>query len=152
MKKFSFRLEKVLQYKKVIEGNKKKELAKHVSAYNKVQEEMNGVIKQKQQILTHMNEEGLKDMQFLTLSKQSFFGIEQTLINGKIKLKNIQKQIDKAREAYLVAKQERESLEKLKEKAYSAYLKEVKKEEAKVIEAYSMRMWQERNTKEYEWT
>ncbi len=150
MKKFSFRLEKVLEYKKVIEENKKKELAKHVSAYNKVQEEMNKATKQKQQMLTHINEEGFKDMQYLTLSRQSFFGIEQTLINGKIKLKIIQKQIDKAREAYLVAKQERESLDKLKKKAYSLYLKEVQKEEAKVIEAYSIHMWQEENSKEYE--
>lgn len=152
MKKFSFRLEKVLEYKKMQEDQKKKELARHISAYNKVQAQMEEARKRKDHMVRKIEEQNFQDTQFLSLSRQSFFGIDQTVRNGKIKLLEIQKQIDLARQVYLAAKQERESFEKLKTKAYQAYLAEVKKEEAKLIEASSMRLWQEGKIREYEWT
>jgi flagellar FliJ protein len=151
VKPFVFRFEKLLNYKKDIEDQKKAELAKWVSEFNKVTQEIERVKNLRTQILNKVQGVYTSSLNF-KLNRQSLMGIQQTIVNGKKKLLEIQKKIDLAREIYIKAKQEREVFDKLKEKDQEKYKYEAKKIESKVMAEAGIRLWRDGNLKELEWT
>ncbi|PKL13690.1 MAG: flagellar export protein FliJ [Spirochaetae bacterium HGW-Spirochaetae-6] len=152
MKKFIFKLQKVLEYKQSIEDQKKAILGQHISRYNKIKQRMSDAGAQKDQILGKMGKETMGDLNYMNLVKNTLQGVSQTFINGKKELERIQLDINKAREAYVNAKQEREVFTKLKEKRYRLWQYSLKKDGQKSTSETAMQMWENGQIKEYEWT
>lgn len=151
MKKFKFRLEKILQYKNRIEEEKKNLLAQQISAYNKVQVQMDNALKTKNKILQEMSLK-IAQVDFIRFAGQSLDGIRQTIKNGKLEQARIQVLIDEARAIYIKARQEKKAFEKLREKALEKWKYEQKKANAKIMEEAASRLWSEGKLREFEWT
>ncbi len=151
MKKFHFKLEKVLQYKKSIEDKKKAKLGNIISEYNKVKNTMDKANHNRDQILDDIKDK-FSDFTYLKLVKHSLQGIQQTFINGNKQLDEIQLRINNARQEYIKAKQEHDAYEKLKEKKYEKWKYEVKKEQQKIQEEVALQLWRTGKLKEYEIT
>lgn len=151
MKKFQFRLQKVLEYRKKIEDEKKNELAKHISRYNQVQKMIDDAYQTKQEIIKNIST-NLNDPTSMKLIQQSLLGISQTFSIGKKRLQIIQLDIDRARVDYIEARKQREVLEKLKEKALKKYKYEEKKKNEKMLEESAIRLWNKGKLREFEAT
>jgi flagellar FliJ protein len=151
MKKFKFRFEKLLEYKKSIEDERKNELAFHISRFNRIQINIEENHRKKDQIIESIKSR-FSDPTYVTLAQHSLQGIYQSFINGNRELQKIQTQIDAARERFLEARKERKIFEKLKEKAYEKHKQEEKKEIQKFLNETGAQIWRQGNLKEYEWT
>lgn len=151
MKKFKFKLEKILEYKKMVEHKKQLELARHISDFNKAELEMEEARKTKVQIIKKIKE-SFENITYVQLAKNALKGVDQTIINNTKKQHEIQKRIDFARQEYIKAKQDREAFDKLKEKAHSQHKYLEKKELEKIMEESSIRLWNEGKIREFEAT
>lgn len=151
MKKFQFRLQKILEYKEMIENKKKQELARHISDYNKTELDMEDAKKTRVKIIQKIKN-NFTDPVYVQLSRNALIGVEQTLENNKKKQIEIQERIDAAREEYIKARQEKKAFEKLKEKYLLEHKYLEKKELEKLMEESSIRLWNEGNIHEYETT
>ena len=92
---FSFRLQKILDYKIKIEEEKKNKLGELVSLYNKLKIEIDNVLLLKEEITKKL--ETNFDINYLNWASKSIQGIYQTVKNNKEKMAELEKKIEKAR-------------------------------------------------------
>ncbi|HCL57252.1 MAG TPA: flagellar export protein FliJ [Spirochaetia bacterium] len=149
MKRFVFRLQKVLDYRFQIENKKKLALAEQISLYNQLKEKIEEGKLKKNSLLNKISKFSEDPVQ-LHFVQQCLTGISQTFINSEKEMEEVQKKIDIARLSYLEAKKQREIFEKLKEKAYEEFKYNQKREEQKQIDEFSRMFWEERKVKKEE--
>lgn len=132
MKKFKFRLEKVLQYRVMLKEERLREL--NVAFRN---------LREAEEQLAHLNEEFLR----IRIEDGEILMVEQVqarasyserlkgeIANLKIRITELQEAAEVARQAYVDATQEAQVLEKLKDKKHEVFKEMVEKHEANFLD------------------
>jgi flagellar FliJ protein len=124
MPQFKFKLQKVLDYRKIKEEEKKRELSLLLIEYNKEREILN-ILKNKQEELFG----DLKNLQKdeLNITQILFYYFYLQDLSNRIKkqvqiLEELDKKIQEKREEVIQASKERRIMEKLKERKYKEFL------------------------------
>ncbi len=134
MKKFRFRLEKVLQYRSVVKSEKLRELTLANHAVSEIELRI-------EQIKTAQLEnslEGAVTPEQLQLSGQYGRRLEKELTDAKLALIRAQSEAEKALAAYREAAKEEEALVHLKKKKKAAYIEYIRHEEEKFLDEISV--------------
>lgn len=135
MAKYSFRLEKVLNYKETVEGFKKTEYGEINQKLNEEEEILQKYNLYKENLIDKKNQSTEKtNIGNLKLFNNYLKDISKNIEDQEKKINKTKEELEIAKEELLVAMQEKKSFEKLKEKDYEEYLDESKKEEAKIID------------------
>jgi len=135
MRKFEFRLQKVLEVKQKLREIKKIELSKKAQEYNKEVMKLNDLKDRKERTIKEMKEK-------LASGDFSMIDFYDKYINTNNKLQSFQLEniklkeepFKKALSEYLQKDREVKALENYKERLYSDYVKDVINEEQKMID------------------
>lgn len=136
MKTFKFQLETVLQYKKQVEEEKKRELAiaqKKVIEQQARIDSIGGLISGAADDLRKLVSAAVR-IQDVLAQKRYQRALEAKLINARSELKAFGIQESRKRAELLKATKERKILDKLKEKKYRDYLYQLNVEERKFLD------------------
>ncbi|MGI6778757.1 MAG: flagellar export protein FliJ [Acetivibrionales bacterium] len=136
MSKFVFKLQALLNIKEQMEDSLKNELGKAIQELEKNKEILKEIQKEKDKCL---NELSLKARGKFVPKELKEYIVYISYLKHKIKLqkenvKSAQENVDKVREELLAVMQEREVLEKLKEKKYKHFMEEELRKENKLID------------------
>lgn len=132
---FKFKLQKLLNYKRTVEGLKKTEYGDAIYRLGLEEEKLISYSNQKLNIIQR-KEAGGKTVNIAEIKMYSNY-LKQ--LNNKIEdqeqlVKEKEEERDQAQDELLFAMQERKAFEKLKEKEYKEYLIEEKRKEDKVVD------------------
>lgn len=135
MKRFEFRLQKLLEIRKRKEEQEKLELAKASGAYqfvlNKKEKILFNLGEKRKELSNKKGQLNLRELQaYDSMVKDADLAIKKLDVEIEEKRKIMQKHIDK----YAELKRERRVVEVLREKAYKKYEEEAGKEEQKLID------------------
>lgn len=135
MKGYSFKLDKVLNYKETIENIKKNEYGNINQKLIKEEEKLLNYNANKE-ILLLKKSECSKSIKVgnLRLINRCLENISNNIENQEKIIYSIKDDLEKAKKELLIAMQEKKVIEKLKENTYKEYLLEVKKEEEKIVD------------------
>lgn len=138
MKKFSFGLDTVLDYKNQVLSNLKLEHGKLIAELNQ-QEAILGDLKKR--YFEYVNDFNAKKLSGITIIEARAFEMYIKQIDDQIKFQTnkiaqIRKLEEKKRQEVIEAKREAAAIEKLKEKKIEQYNKDVKKKEELFIEEF----------------
>lgn len=138
MKKFSFGLDTVLDYKNQVLSNLKLEHGKLIAELNQ-QEAILGDLKKR--YFEYVNDFNAKKLSGITIIEAREFEMYIKQIDDQIKFQTnkiaqIRKLEEKKRQEVIEAKREAAAIEKLKEKKIEQYNKDVKKKEELFIEEF----------------
>lgn len=135
MDKFSFRLDKVLDYRTKIEevkkiefGNAKIRLDKEMSIFNNMIDHKNKINSERNQVISKTTINELKNY------NDYLFKIKDKLMEQKISVKKAQDDTQFAREKLVDSSKNKKILENLKNRDYKKYLYNIKREEDKIID------------------
>jgi len=134
MPKFTFKLQPMLSLKKQLEDQLKNELGK---AIQKLEYEKNRLINIENEREEQINLIYKESTQGIVVEKLKEYSIYLSFLKDKLEAQKenvnyAQKNVDKYREQLVKAVQEREMLDKLKEKKLEEYKEEVNREEQKL--------------------
>ncbi|MFH1700038.1 MAG: flagellar FliJ family protein [Candidatus Zixiibacteriota bacterium] len=128
LKKFNYRFEKVLSFKKHLEKQKQRELAEAIAFEQKQKQEILAVLDdrsnhqlQEKKFLT-----GKIDGNLLTRYSRYYMKLKQMEINGRELLANIKEEVGKRHEKLVGATKQRKIYEKLKERHLDRHTNELK--------------------------
>ena len=132
MKRFKFRLEKILQFRESIKADKLRELQIATAKLQEAQEHLEflkqefikGQIAENETLL--VSEVYIRSSYCERLKREVEFQIEQIALR--------QQEVQVARDAYVEASREFETLDRLRGKRHSEYLVELAKEEEKFLD------------------
>jgi len=135
LKRFEFRLQKLLEIRKRKEEQEKLELAKASGAYqfvlNKKEKILFNLGEKRKELSNKKGQLNLRELQaYDSMVKDADLAIKKLDVEIEEKRKIMQKHIDK----YAELKRERRVVEVLREKAYKKYEEEAGKEEQKLID------------------
>lgn len=132
---YSFRLEKVLNYKENIENIKKGEYGDINRRLNNEEEKLLNYNIHKEDLLTKKYE-SIKNtnVAYLKLYNNYLQEISSSIEKQERIISSIKEELEKTKEELLVAMREKKVFEKLKENDYNEFLKEVKKDEEKLVD------------------
>ncbi|MEA4973646.1 MAG: flagellar export protein FliJ [Candidatus Metalachnospira sp.] len=141
MKKFVFSLEKVMEYKNQNLENKKSEHGKAVMLLKNQEEKIQTLRKEYESINFEFNDKKMAGISVLEASGYTsfLFSLENRIKKEILHLEELKKVEEQKRKEVVEMKIETSSLEKLKEKKYEQYQKEVQKSEELFIEEFVMR-------------
>ncbi|EOC99305.1 flagellar export protein FliJ [Caldisalinibacter kiritimatiensis] len=135
MKKYKFKLQKILDYKEGVENKKKSLYGKLKKELEEEEKKLNQVVMRKKKLLAERNDalEGttIKDLKAYSLYINSIndeIHQQKNIINRK------REECEGAKKELIDITKERKMFEKLKEKDYKEYTYLVKKEEEKLID------------------
>lgn len=132
MKKFQFRLERVLQYRKLLKDEKTKEL---ILSRNKLFGEMEHLKELEMAALLNAIEDNIQ----ITAEEIHLLGaygarLKEDIEHQKEEIERSQEAVAKAEDAYIEAAKDEETLATLKEKRKAEYADYLNKEELKAID------------------
>ncbi len=132
---YSFRLEKVLNYKENIENIKKGEYGDINRRLNNEEKKLLNYNIHKEDLLTKKYE-SIKNTNVANLKLYNNYlqEISSNIEKQEMVISNIKEELEKTKEELLVAMREKKVFEKLKENDYNEFLKEVKKDEEKLVD------------------
>lgn len=138
MKKFSFSLDKVLEYKNQVLGSLQNEHAKILADVLRQENYIELLENQYKDLNFQFNEKKTNGMTVLeAASYEGYFRrLEVQIEEENEKLAELRKEEDEKREEVVEAKKETSSIEKLKEKKVEQYRKETQKVEEQFIEEF----------------
>jgi len=131
---YSFKFEKLLNYKEKIEDIKKVEFTESSNKLNMEVEKLSSYNRYKESLLNKKNSRNTASVGEYRLFCNYINDLTKKIENQKKVVEDAKEEFNKAKEELLVAMQERKSFEKLKEIQYEAYLNEMKKQEEKLID------------------
>jgi flagellar protein FliJ len=139
MKKFSFRLERILQYKAQVEEQKRRDLNARLDELA----EQNRIL----QFLTQKREDyrkryselfhGRVDIDGLKNTRRYLDKIHRELVLQAKKVVDCEKKVERAKAILLEAMRDRKKYENLKERKYKAYIKESNLAEQKTLDEFA---------------
>ncbi len=138
MKKFSFRLQSVMNVKIALEKQKRNALEKAMGFLALCQKALDALREEHENLSAKFEEEvrGGTNVQRMTAYSEYFDDLRKRADIERMRVLRAQKEVDRARAALVEAMREVKSFEKLKEKQYAEYLVEAAREEAKVIDDF----------------
>ena len=135
MKKFCFRLERVLQYRELVKRDRKRELAAKTNQLLMEQERLTDLGR-----AWEANEvaSGFVTVEMLQLVERYSMWLKAEVERQIKVVEEATKQVEEARNAYIEAAKESEALQTLKSKKYEEYLENYYKEEGKFLDEISV--------------
>ncbi|MBI2252365.1 MAG: flagellar export protein FliJ [Armatimonadetes bacterium] len=136
-KKFKFKLQSILELKQKKEDEEKERLGKLFSKLNQAKIELENLKNKEIQAKTELKSKqisGGMDVEELKRYHYHINKLNNAVINQKIKIKEINIEIDKQREILLICAKEKKTYEKLKEKYHQKFIEELDEEERKFID------------------
>lgn len=132
MKKFRFRLERVLQHRKTICEDRKRDLAAKLGELAEVENKIEWIGREVR--ANKVNEGGPVDVGVFQLAGLYMLRLEEELAQAKLALIRIEEEVDVARKAYIEAAKDEETLQTLKRKRREEYMEYVQNEESKFLD------------------
>lgn len=132
MKKFKFRLEKVLQYREIVKGEKKRELSLKLAILREAEDKLDALFKA--QAENNMPDGGTVNANVYFLRGQFATRVKEAIVRQRLVIIEAEKQVEVARNIYIEASREVKTLEMLKAKKQEQYMEYVKDEEAKFLD------------------
>ncbi|WMI81436.1 flagellar export protein FliJ [Anaerotignum sp. MB30-C6] len=141
MKKFSFQLESVMNFKNQRLENKKAEHARTIAMVNAQNEKIDCLIEKFKCVNCEFNEKKMSGIAIIEAMEYSGFlyKLEVEIQQEKVHLEELKIKEEEKRAEVVEVKIETSTLEKLKEKKLEAYHKEVQKSEELYIEEFVSR-------------
>jgi flagellar protein FliJ len=135
MDKFNFKLEKVLDYKKIIEIDKKGEYGKAKQKLIKEENVLENYNRYKDNIKNERNLSIDKtNIANLKLYNDYLLDIDRRILEQEKIVDKTKEKLEIAKDELLEATKEKKTFERLKENRYEEYLYSMKKEEEKIID------------------
>ncbi|SCG83451.1 flagellar FliJ protein [Proteiniborus sp. DW1] len=135
MEKFNFRLEKVLEYREKVEdinkveyGKAKKKLDDEVIIFEEILSHKDKVVSKRDNILSNATINDLKNYNLYLIN------LKEKLANQKEVVEKAQIKVEKARNTLINSSIEKKTLENLKNRDFSNYLYQMRKEDDKIID------------------
>ena len=145
-KKFKFRLESVLKYRKIIEDEKKREFAEANKAVElqrskiiELEEERVEIIDSIRDMRSGKKEEKIH-MSSMVDAMLVVGGIEMGIISANNEVKRLQKDVEGKRLAFVESQKDKKAIEILREKRQKIYFKEVDSERQAQLDELSIRV------------
>jgi len=149
MRRYRFKLESLLKYRKLSEDKIKQELLQKMQKLRKCESQLNLMKSKKHKYaeeFTHVQLDGINGNQ-LFLYKNYLNSLLKQVEEQEIKTMNSKKESEEVRKDYLEARKEVESVEKLKEKDFQRYLKEMRISEQKALDEVTANQHNAKNGK-----
>lgn len=149
MKKYRFRLEKLLKYRKISEDKLKQELFRKMQILRECKNRLNLMKSEKQKSLeefTQVQSNGINGGH-LFIYKNYLNSLTEKVEEQKNKTVKSKREAEKVREDYTEARKELESIERFKEKDFQRYLKEVRISEQKMLDEVATNQYNAKNGK-----
>jgi flagellar protein FliJ len=131
MKKFKFRLERVLQYRNVVKQEKLKALMEKNLELRFAQEKLEEMEKE---YMNNKVPEGSVSVGQLFLHEAFSARIKESIARQKVSIEKIKEAVEAAHQEYLVANQEAEALEKVKERKRDEHAEQASKHDEKFLD------------------
>lgn len=132
MKKFKFRLEKVLQFRKIVQDEKKRILNILMRQLREMEDTIEYL--EKEFLNNVINEGAVLTVEELSLKGSYGERLKNELINKKLAMLDLNEKLEEARKAYIEATQEVEVLEKLRERKHEQYNEMIMQHEQKMMD------------------
>ncbi|MEA5083864.1 MAG: flagellar export protein FliJ [Lachnospiraceae bacterium] len=143
MKKFTFQLETVMDYKNQKLESKRNEHGQAIAKVNQQKGKIADIIKKYSEVNVEFN--GKKQYGITIVEAMEYSGflqkLDSQLKQEELILTELKKAEEKKRSEVVAVKIETSTLEKLKEKKYDQYKKDVQKSEELFIEEFITRKW-----------
>ncbi len=136
MKKFKFRFQTVLTQRKIIEDQKKTELAKALAVKENIVQEkikMKSELNKAREKLSFTGPSAITSDQ-IELNRHYAISLESALKEKDIEIEESEKEIEICQKTLHEAMKEKKIFEKLKEKQHRQYIYESEKEEAQITD------------------
>ena len=136
MKRFKFRLERVLQYRLIVKDEKKREFTKRLLTLREAQDHL-------EYLESAWAENELESEQILQVEFVVMRGLYSARLKAEIeaqhlKIAELDKLVEEAKQEYIEASKEVEVLEKLKEKKKEEYVHEMDILDGKILDELSI--------------
>lgn len=143
MKKFAFQLETVMNYKNQRLESKRNEHGQAIAKVNKQKEKIAEIVRKYNEFNIEFNEKKRQGISIVQAMEYSSFlqKLDVQLKQEETILAEMKKQEEKKRLEMVEVKIETSTLEKLKEKKFNQYKKDVQKSEELFIEEFITRKW-----------
>lgn len=132
MKKFRFRLERVLQYRQTVREEAKRDLLLKNMRFFEAEAKLREF--EKNLAAAAIQDEAVLSAEELYSRAEYVHGLKESIIKQKLVIIEAQQEVDKARDVYIEAAKEAKSLETLKERKKEQYRQYVEHEEEKFID------------------
>lgn len=137
MKKFKFKLEKVLDYRRQEKGVIQEELAQIQKEFSEAEDKLNELLSNKKELQLKLKEKEKHDIDLQqAMSHRDYLEVLKVKIEEQRKIVNqLQRELNECRQKLLEKRKECKTLSKLKEKQFADYRREfLKKEQEKIDE------------------
>lgn len=142
MKKFKFRLEKVLGFRTLLKKESELELAKRNSDLAKAQEKLENILSEQDNAKNLPT--NVMSMSEVVLNKNYHEALQEALVRQRLMVLETAKTVEIARDIYLERLKEEEVLKNLKDKKKEEHTLESKKEENKNLKDYVAQRYKQR--------
>ena len=144
MKKFDFRLQKVMEYKEHKEKEKQRELAKAKDRLRSELERLLGLNQRQAFYHDHVRKINLDKMNLRELSLYQTYlqKLSQEILHQKCQVRTSEENVSESRKKLLESSKEKKTLETLRAKKFQAYRKEMDRTEQKEIDESAKRPFQ----------
>jgi flagellar protein FliJ len=138
MKKFSFRLERILQYKLQIEDQKRRELTARLDELEAQKTILLQLTIKKDECQRQYSSlfKGAIDVDKLKNTRRFLDKLQHDQINQTKKIVECEKKVEKAKANLLEAMRDRKKYDNLKERKLQAYGKEINRQEQKALDEF----------------
>ncbi|HCT63743.1 MAG TPA: flagellar export protein FliJ [Lachnospiraceae bacterium] len=143
MKKFAFQLETVMNYKNQRLESKRNEHGQAIAKVNKQKEKMAEIARKYNEVNVEFNNKKQRGIRIVEAMEYSGFlqKLDAQLKQEEASLAEMKKLEEKKRVEMVEVKIETSTLEKLKEKKFNQYKKDMQKSEELFIEEFITRKW-----------
>ncbi len=141
MRKFNFRLEKILRYKEQLEEDKKMRLASTQAELAKEQQKLIAIIETRNRYFTKygVKKKGKVNVSQLIISKRYLDKLARDIQVQNKSVNEAEKHVSEAQQKLIEAAKERKKYEKLKTKYKDNYNKEMMRQEAIELDEFGSR-------------
>lgn len=136
MKKFKFRLERVLHYRRLLKDEKKRELTRRLSLFNEAAQKLEML--EEAQLQNALESERILQVELVVLRGLYGARLKAEIAAQKELLLKLEADVDEARAEYIEASRELEVLEKLKARKREEYIHEMDLQEGKVLDEFAV--------------
>lgn len=132
MKKFRYRLEKVLQYREIVKTEKKRELSIRLAVLREAEDKLDELYRQ--QAANNLPGNVVVNAEEFFMRGQYSVRLKEEIIHQKLVILDEEKKVEEAKQAYIEAAREVKTLDMLKSKRKEQYEEYVRKEEEKFLD------------------
>ena len=132
MKKFKFRLEKVLQYREIIKTEKKRELSLRLAILREAEDKLDALVSA--QLENNVPQDAVLSANEYLMRGQYGARLKNEIIKQRLVIIEAEKKVEEARLEYIEAAKETRTLDMLKDKKKEQYEELVRHEESKILD------------------